>query len=172
MVGSNIYFDGAGNRWLFINNQISIVSSSGEEKVISSEQGLQTSYLSDVLVDREGIIWMASDGNGVVKMPGMNLQVFKSLDHGIPSNISALYKQSDTIWLFNVTDYHFYRIIRGNIQTFPLHKEYSKAVGIYTQGRHSILQTEEIHTVSTTKTLLLPTDIRNHYFMSKNPVSK
>lgn len=135
MVGSNIYFDGAGNRWLFINNQISIVSSSGEEKVISSEQGLQTSYLSDVLVDREGIIWMASDGNGVVKMPGMNLQVFKSLDHGIPSNISALYKQSDTIWLFNVTDYHFYRIIRGNIQTFPLHKEYSKAVGIYTQGK-------------------------------------
>jgi len=131
---ASIYFDLPGNAWIFSFNQIIFKSRRGEEKVIGSDHGLKTSYLSDILVDREGITWMASDGNGVIKMPGTNLQVFKSLSAEISSNIAVLHQHADTIWLFNVTDHSFYRIHDDNVQSFPLPLTFSKAAAIFIQG--------------------------------------
>ncbi len=130
----NIYFDDAGNTWLYGYDKIKYISTTGQEQVISADQGLKTSYLSDVLVDREGITWMASDGNGVVKMSGMNFQVLTELKSGIASNISCLQKQSDTIWLFNLSDNSFYRIHKNNMVSFLLSKVDEKIVSIYIRG--------------------------------------
>jgi signal transduction histidine kinase/ligand-binding sensor domain-containing protein len=131
---AGIYFDDDGNAWIYAFNQITFMSRDGEERVIASAQGLETSYLSDVFVDREGITWMASEGNGVIKMPGTNLQVFKTLKPGIVSNVSVLEQQADTIWLFNVADHSFYRIHADHSKSFPLPKSFTKAVAIYIQG--------------------------------------
>ena len=130
----NVYFDAFGNTWFYGYDQVTYISNTGKQQFISSDHGLKTSFLSDILVDREGITWMASDGNGVVKMPGMNIQVLNEVKAGIASNISCIHQQADTIWMFNVSDNSFYRVHKNTIESFPLKKLVTKVVGIYIQG--------------------------------------
>jgi ligand-binding sensor domain-containing protein len=114
-------FDASGETWMYQNNEVLHLDHSGEVKIFSSSEGLNTSNLSDLFVDREGNTWLASDGNGIVKMQGANVQMVKDLRPGVKNNISALYQQSDTTWMYNRTDNSVYRLHLQQLTVFPLH---------------------------------------------------
>ncbi len=146
---AHIYFDHRGDTWVYLNNEILYLTASGKKQIISSEQGLKTSNLSDLLVDHEGIIWMASDGNGVVKMPGMNVQILSDLVPGVRNNISYIYQKSDTTWLFNTTDNSFYRLHDGKLSSYKLGKYLFRVNNIYIRG-------DELYFTGDHKIFLIP----------------
>ncbi|HLF63682.1 MAG TPA: hypothetical protein VI603_08010, partial [Saprospiraceae bacterium] len=117
---ASLYVDYHGDTWVFGNNEVLYLSSSGEDQIFSGAQGLKTNNLSDIFLDREGNTWMASDGNGIIKMPGNSIQISGDLVSGTPNNISAFCHHLDTTWVFNITDNSFYRIHNKQLTVFSL----------------------------------------------------
>lgn len=132
---SRIFFDATGNTWLSSNNQIITITLQGQQQIISGEQGLKTSSLVDIFIDREGIIWMASDGNGVVKMTGTQVQLLNNFLLGKASFITAINQQRDTTWLFNYADKSIYSISKKGLQSFPFEIKNIKVSTLYIQNQ-------------------------------------
>ncbi len=116
----DIYFDDQKGMWLYKNNEVIHITPSGQVRNISVALGLKASRISDLMVDKEGITWMASDGNGVIKMQGTELQILGDLTPGVRNNVSVVCQKNDTTWLFNNTNQSFYRIHNDEIMAFPV----------------------------------------------------
>jgi signal transduction histidine kinase/ligand-binding sensor domain-containing protein len=132
--GAEIYFDESGGTWIYQHSEVIYFTAAGEKKILSAEQGLKTNNLSDLMVDREGITWMASDGNGVIKLTGTHFQLSGDLKPGSRNFISVLIQQGDTTWLFNKTDHAIYQFHEGHLRTFPLSSFFSNVTNIYILG--------------------------------------
>lgn len=117
---ANIFFDASGNLWFYGGKQIQKITPQFYEEVISHEQGLKTRSITNIFQDREGIIWMASDGNGVIKMKGTNIQLLNTILPGHQMAFSAITEKQDTIWLFNSTDNSVYRVIENKVKRFAV----------------------------------------------------
>lgn len=130
-----IYFDPDGNAFLILNDAVMKLDPGGKKELFSSEQGLNTSNLADLFVDRENILWMGSDGNGIVKMKGTSVQILSDLKPGIKNNILSIHHDSDTIWAFNSTDQSIYRVAQNITSAFPLGVNELKLTWIYTQAK-------------------------------------
>ncbi|MEM6297818.1 MAG: two-component regulator propeller domain-containing protein [Bacteroidota bacterium] len=67
---------------------------------LSVDQGLPSSYITDLLKDRHGNLWMATNGAGVVRYDGEMFQTFGQTQ-GLSSNyIEDLYEDSEgRIWM-------------------------------------------------------------------------
>jgi len=139
-----LYFDPSGATWMYQNNEVFHAEPGGESNIYSSSQGLNTSNLSDLFVDREGITWLASDGNGVVKMFGTNVQIVKDLRPDAKNNISALHQQSDTTWMYNRTDNAIYRLHLHQLTAYPLSIHPSLVKDILIQGPSLCFITDQI----------------------------
>lgn len=126
-----LYIDYHGDTWIYYHNEVLFVPDSGKIQMLTAHQGLKTNNLSDIFLDREGNTWMASDGNGIVKMPGNNIQISGELIHGIGNHITAIHHVSDTTWLFNITDNSFYRIHNNQLTVFPLGLTSTNVSNIY-----------------------------------------
>lgn len=131
---SILYFDPMGNALVLANDAFMQLANDGNKYVFSSTQGLKTSNLTDIFVDREGIIWLASDGNGIVKMPGTNVQILNDLKPGVKNNLRVLCQHSDTAWTFNYTDRSIYSIHDNIITTFPLEAGTNEISSIFILG--------------------------------------
>jgi signal transduction histidine kinase/ligand-binding sensor domain-containing protein len=124
-----VFFDKAGNLWTYTGNSIRIISPKKTEQIISPEHGLKTSFLLDLFEDREGIMWIATDGNGVIKMSGSNIQLLNSFTPNHPLWVSAIQQLQDTLWLYNAADKTICRMYNNQLERFPF-----KSGNIYTQG--------------------------------------
>jgi len=130
----DIYFDAQHGMWFYTNNDVNHISPSGQVQHISITEGLKASRISDLMVDKEGITWMASDGDGVIKMQGTDVQILGDMVPGVANNVTALCQKNDTTWLFNNTNRSFYRIHKGEIITFPLKDNSFHVANIYIRG--------------------------------------
>jgi signal transduction histidine kinase len=127
-------FDKAGNVWTYADNSIRKISPQGTEEMLSSEHGLKTGSLLDLFEDREGIIWMATDGNGVIKMRGSNIQLINSFSPNYSVSASAIQQQEDTIWLYNKMDNSILRVYNNEIRKFQLPFQF-RSGALYLQGK-------------------------------------
>jgi signal transduction histidine kinase/ligand-binding sensor domain-containing protein len=126
-----IYLGPNGNALLFHNDAVMKMEPGGKKNIFSSQQGLNTSNLADLFIDRENILWMGSDGNGIVKMTGTDVQILSDLIPGTKNDISSIHQESDTIWTFNCTDQSIYRINHNIVSAFPLRTEEMYLTCIY-----------------------------------------
>ena len=130
----HIYFDPRGDAWIFDNAEVIKFTPDGKKQFISPLQGLKQGNLADIFVDREGITWMGSDGNGVIKIPGTNVQILSDLVPGIKNHILALHHESDTNWVYNRTDNTIYRIHHDILTAFHLRLDSTYVLKMYTGG--------------------------------------
>ncbi|HZV70232.1 MAG TPA: ATP-binding protein [Saprospiraceae bacterium] len=135
LINMDIYFDGQKGMWFYKDNEIIHITPSGKVQNISVTLELKASRISDLMVDREGITWMASDGNGVIKMQGTELQILGDLTPGVGNNVPVVYQKNDTTWLFNNTNQSFYRIHKDEITAFPLSVNTFHVANFYIHGR-------------------------------------
>src|SRR6266487_1382891 len=140
-IASFLFFDNENNAWLY-NKDILKITARFQHQHIAAEQGLQVASLTNLFVDREGIVWIATDGNGIIKMHSTNTELFNSLDHR-PIAISAISNQNDTIWLFNLTDNAVYRFSDDKFKLFPLANKNIKAFNFFVQNQKLYLNTGE-----------------------------
>ena len=126
-----VYVDAENNTWFYSRDEVQRISPQLQEQLISPREGLKTGNLSDLFRDREGIVWMASDGNGVIKMSNPNIQILNNFSGDPPDIISGMQCHNDTIWLFNSKNRSVYRIFKKEIRSFPLGDEKMKSGNIY-----------------------------------------
>lgn len=131
---ASFYVDYHGDTWIYGNNEVLYLSSSGEHQILSGVQGLKTNNLAAIFLDKEGNTWMASDGNGIIKMPGNNIQISGDLVPGITNKFTAICHQLDTTWVFNVTDNSIYRIHNKELTAFSLGTAPTSVSNIYIDG--------------------------------------
>lgn len=73
---NHIYFDQNSNCWLTDGGRtLKKCDTSGKAIIYTAASGLNTTDISYVFHDKEGIIWLASNGNGVVKLMHPNLSL-------------------------------------------------------------------------------------------------
>ncbi len=96
-------FDQSGEVWINYGNHIMRMGDKGKQLVIADEQGLKSTNVNSIFFDREGIMWLATDGNGVMKLTGTTLQVITNFETSNNSSISyiAANQHSDTVWLYD-----------------------------------------------------------------------
>jgi signal transduction histidine kinase/ligand-binding sensor domain-containing protein len=123
--------DKDGTIWLSNNDKVLKVPVNKKEELIGVEQGLKTSNISDIFIDREGTTWLGSDGNGLIKMTGSGLQVFTQFVPGTNFFISAMEQKADTTWLFDDLNSIVYRVHPGGVTSFPFGGEKIKPGTIF-----------------------------------------
>ena len=117
---THFYFDRKGNYWFFSGNIIQKFTPSLNQEVMATDQGLTGGFLINFFEDREGSIWMTSEGTGAIKLIATGVKRIASLIPGYPLEISSMERKEDTAWLHNVADNAIYRVIGKRIERFPL----------------------------------------------------
>ena len=130
---SFIFFDKENNAW-FYDKEILKITPNLQREYITAEQGLEAASLTDLFIDREGTVWIATDGNGIIKIRNTNTELLHSLDQK-PISISTILNQNDTIWLFNAIDRTIYRFADNKFKLFPLHEKNYKAINFFAHGQ-------------------------------------
>ncbi len=136
---SFIFFDKENNAW-FYDKEILKITPNLQREYITAEQGLEAASLTDLFIDREGTVWIATDGNGIIKIRNTNTELLHSLDQK-PISISTIFNQNDTIWLFNAVDRTIYRFADNQFKLFPLHEKNYKAINFFVHGQKLYLNT-------------------------------
>jgi signal transduction histidine kinase/ligand-binding sensor domain-containing protein len=98
-----LLFDNDNNCMLYGGNSILRISPSYQVQTISVAQGLKIADALEMFEDREGLLWIATNGNGVIKWKGTETQLINTLSNK-PSMITALCNQGDTTWFYNRGD--------------------------------------------------------------------
>src|SRR4030095_15645549 len=138
---SFILFSESQDLWIYGSDQIVKISPSGMTQFIKANQGFNFGGPYNVFIDREGILWIVSDGNGVVKLAGMNIIKMDEILPGVQYSATHVQQKQDTTWVFNKIDNSFYRINGNQTTTFSLRGEGHTVGNIFLRGK-SLYYTE------------------------------
>lgn len=128
-----LFFDSENDLWLFNNDFIKKISSGGESETINTANN-KLSNLTNLFEDRENIIWMATDGNGVIKLKEKNLQLIDEINNA-PLKAYSMSAEGDTLWLLNSHDNTLCRISNNFIQSNVLGIKLHSSGNIYLLGK-------------------------------------
>jgi len=134
-----ISFDREDNAWFFDKDVLKITPQL-QEQHITAKQGLQVAALTDVFIDREGILWIATDGDGVIKIRNTQVELINSLDQR-PAAMSTISIQNDTIWLFDVMGKHICRYSNGRFKFFSLQDKSIQVFNFLLDGQKMYINT-------------------------------
>ena len=122
---TSLFIDAVGNAWFYNDNEIRKISTQFKTQFFSNAEGLKAGNLTCLFQDKEGTMWMATDGNGVIKLKSTNIQLFTSVKSAEPMVVHAIYQQNDTTWIFNEADHSVYRLTGTETKQFSLPQKLS-----------------------------------------------
>ncbi|MDE3211726.1 MAG: hypothetical protein KGM98_00720, partial [Bacteroidota bacterium] len=138
----SLAFDRAGNLWLYGSESIEKISASGVITRLISEKISQTDYITHLFEDREGVIWISTDGNGVWKCTTTSFQDFSYLGKD-RLNATAITAAGDTTWIFNSQDNGVYRITWKHTRRFHLLPDMKGASVLAIHGTNLVLNSQK-----------------------------
>jgi signal transduction histidine kinase/ligand-binding sensor domain-containing protein len=115
----SLYFDDAGNTWTFSRSEVCKMSPDQQYQTVSPEQGIKGG-INNLFRDREGIVWIALDGAGAVKLRNTHFQLLNGLQPGKQKSFSAMAVYKDTIWCYSPADHSVYRKSSNDVKQFNL----------------------------------------------------
>ncbi len=107
---NKITLDKDQNLWCSHFNSILRIDEKGNQFLLDKTSGLDVNNITGVFVDKEKVLWIMTDGSGLIKLANSNVEIVTGLFGKSASGISAIYAQesSDTTWLFNFHDHIIY----------------------------------------------------------------
>lgn len=132
MKNTNVFFDKNNDLWLNTAGQLRLFSPNSPNKLISIGKNLTT--LTNIIQDREGTIWISTDGNGVIKITGIHVQLLNGFSPGHPGVISIIQQHHDTVWFFSMADHSIVRSAKNDIRIFPLSRDKMNIGSMYVVG--------------------------------------
>ena len=118
-----VFFDNSDNCWIVEGNKALIKADpKGNTIVYTSSSGISTTAISCVFHDKEGIIWLASNGGGVDKLMHTNFSLIEkpfglsypadlSLSSSKPELLLYSYKDEKLVHFTNIDTYTISRVI-------------------------------------------------------------
>ena len=117
-LGAGIYFDNEDNAWVFFKNQLLKISSNQQNKITFNEA--INGGLNSIFQDKEGIIWLALDGAGVMKLKNTRIQLLHTFLPRQQMFFSSIDQKEDTLWCFDRIGNCVYRLNKASIKKFPI----------------------------------------------------
>ena len=100
MKQSAIQFDKFNNIWLSNSKTLLKMKPGGEVEHIQFLDATRASGISSLFIDRSNVLWIGTDGNGVVKLKNQNIQLYNII-HRKKISITALTEKNDTVWMYD-----------------------------------------------------------------------
>ncbi len=142
---AGLFFDAENNLWVFTDDAVTKINPQGTRQAIINSKNSKAGNLVSLFEDREGIIWMASDGKGALKMEQQNLQLIDEVNNK-PLKTSFIDRQADTVWMINDADNSICRMTKNSTRSyrfgFPAHGRgtiYSVGKKIYITDHNNII---------------------------------
>ncbi len=82
----NCIFDSKGNIWIPSRQGIIIIDKNDKSRIIDQTKGLPLDAISNIFEDRNGTIWIGSEGKGLFRFPGEQF-VYFNFKSGIQSEL-------------------------------------------------------------------------------------
>jgi hypothetical protein len=107
---NSLVIDKKGNVFSIKLNSILKIPRDGVPILFDKTTGLDVNNINGVFIDKENIMWVQTDGSGLIKLANNNVEIVTGLFSKSATGISAIYADlhSDTTWLFNYEDYTIY----------------------------------------------------------------
>src|ERR1700730_8830879 len=107
---NKLTLDKTGNLWCVHFNSILRIAPDGHELVLDKTTGLDVNNINGIFVDYENVLWIQTDGSGLIKLANNNVEIVTGLFGKSATGISSIQanSQSDTSWLFNYQDHSIY----------------------------------------------------------------
>src|SRR3954468_23643821 len=105
-----VFIDKKGSIWCVRRNSIVKIPRSGNVLTYDKTTGLDVNNINNVFIDRENILWIQTDGSGLIKLANNNVEIVTGLFSKSATGISAIHAnpKSDATWLFDSEDYTLY----------------------------------------------------------------
>ncbi len=82
----NCIFDSKGNIWIPSKQGIIVIDKNDKSRIIDQSKGLPLDAITNIFEDRNGTIWIGSEGKGLFRFPGEQF-VYFNLNSGIQSEL-------------------------------------------------------------------------------------
>ena len=137
---TGLVLDQNGNLWCIRLNSIYKIGKDGSLLVLNKTTGLDLNNINGVFLDKENVIWIQTDGSGLIKLANNNVEIATALFSKSATGISAIYSEQncDTTWLFNTEDSSIYASSSFGTSRYTLTPPI-KAAHLLREGNHFYL---------------------------------
>jgi hypothetical protein len=118
----NIVRDRNKNIWIIMPSSIIRLDTTGNQQLFDRNNGLDMNNLENIFADRENMIWLISQGIGVIKMANNNLEILNSSIGGNNFVATGIYTNTatDSVWIFNRFENSLYNYTPKRVQKWIL----------------------------------------------------
>jgi signal transduction histidine kinase len=134
-----LLFDQEKRSWFYSEGSITVFSPL-QKKIIHPGPAVKNYSFSDFFVDREGSMWIATNGNGVMKLTNTNIEFLNSIDEAI-IDCRGISSKNDTVWFYNFTNNSIYRLSENNFSRFPFSIEKAPGCNLYVHEKRIYIVT-------------------------------
>lgn len=116
----HLFIDDHHQIWLASRNDGAIrINEKGEQLILNEKNGLPVSAINCIFEDREGIIWMGTEGKGLIRFTGEQFVYFNQTN-GFPSDliVSGIKYQNEV--LIGSYDHGLFKYLNKQNKTIPL----------------------------------------------------
>jgi signal transduction histidine kinase len=148
----NMVRDRNKNIWIIMPSSVIRLDTAGHQQLFDRNNGLDINNLEHMFVDRENMIWLISQGIGVIKLANNNLEILNSSIGGNNFVATGIYTTTatDSVWIFNRFENSLYSYTPKRVQKWILDTTV-RITNIFMQKKsllicctHSIYKTDNI----------------------------
>ena len=117
-----ILFDNNNNIWASSGSAVLRCNDDGQIQSFDKTNGLDVRNIASIHVDKENILWILTDGSGVVKLVNKNVEIITGQISQSPVAISAICPDAEgNVWMFDLKSKSLYRRTNKGFDKWQLH---------------------------------------------------
>ncbi|HEY0680201.1 MAG TPA: two-component regulator propeller domain-containing protein [Chitinophagaceae bacterium] len=112
-----IIIDRYHNIWGLTSNSVIRLMQDGKLQIFDKSNGLDVSNIRSITIDNENVLWILTDGSGILKLVNRNVEI-------LSSDIKAIYiDSSGKEWMLGTSDQYLYCSYDDQVQKWRLNSD-------------------------------------------------